>query len=391
MKKQYSSPTYSSNQKTLPNVNMRERIVRLTETVNELRTNVETEVQNQDTLEKLSSKNYTLVNTQIKALRHAFNTLADVIMEELDSIKSEVSRDFQDSNTTIYRKVEELSAQVNRLQGEKQEQKAQMGNVEQDLRERIIILERRHKENVQDIQVQAENSKEDYRALFEKLNNAIRGNTAKIDQLTQENISVNNTLNELIKQGSEGSSGIKDLFHKIREVEDELKHTTHELANKLGESRNQIAGLRDTLKGDLSNTTKTQTELTRRIEEISVKTQERTHADQLTSQKRFSELEDLMNQVQHEFQENVQELAKIHKESSTQIIVDFEKAITSINNDNKVLYKKFAILEGSISKTREELGTMIADHEHVLGKKNENLNQAIYDICRKMNIPNPLH
>jgi len=48
-------------------------------------------------------------------------------------------------------------------------------------------------------------------------------------------------------------------------------------------------------------------------------------------------------------------------------------------------------LEGSISKTREELGTMIADHEHVLGKKNENLNQAIYDICRKMNIPNPLH
>jgi len=52
-------------------------------------------------------------------------------MEELDSIKGEVFRDFQDSNASIYRKLDELAGQVARLQNEKQEQKSQMNSVEQ--------------------------------------------------------------------------------------------------------------------------------------------------------------------------------------------------------------------------------------------------------------------
>jgi len=390
MKKQYSSPTYSSHQKSMPNVNMRERIVRLTETVNELRTNVETEVQNQDNLEKVSSKNYTLMNTQIKALRKAFNTLADVIMEELDAIKSDVSRDFQDANASIYRKLDELAAQVNGIHGEKQAQRAQAQGVEQELRERIEALERKQEESELNLQAVVEGTKEDQRVLQDKLTNAIRTNSSKIEQLTQENENMNIVLNELKKESNDGSNGIKDLFHKVSEVEDELKHNTHELANKLGDTRNQVVSLRETLKGDINNTAKAQTELTRRVEEVNTRISEKVHADQLAAQQRFSEVEDLVNQVQHEFQDNVQELAKIHKESSTQIIVDFEKAITSINNDNKVLYKKFAVMEGSLGNTREELGSMINDHEHTVSRKNETLNRAIFEMCRKLNISNPL-
>jgi len=52
-------------------------------------------------------------------------------MEELDSIKGEVFRDFQDSNSSIYRKLDELSSQVARLENEKQNQKSQMNAVEQ--------------------------------------------------------------------------------------------------------------------------------------------------------------------------------------------------------------------------------------------------------------------
>lgn len=390
MKKQYSSPTYSSNQKSLPNVNMRERIVRLTETVNELRTNVETEVQNQDTLEKVSSKNYTLMNTQIKALRKAFNTLADVIMEELDAIKSDVSRDFQEANASIYRKLDELASQVHGIHHEKQQQRAQASSVEQELRERIEALERKQEESEQTIQAVVENNKEDQRTLQDKLSNAIRSNSSKIEQLTQENENMNIILNELKKESNDGSEGIKDLFHKVGEVEEELKHNTHELANKLGDTRNQVVSLREALKGDISNANKNHTELTRRVEEINTKISEKVHADQLAAQQRFSEVEDLVNNVQHEFQDNVQELAKIHKESSTQIIVDFEKAITSINNDNKVLYKKFGVMESSLGKTRDELGSMISDHEHTVSRRNDTLNRAIFEMCRKLNISNPL-
>jgi len=390
MKKQYASPTYSSNQKTLPNSTVRERLVRLTETVNELRTNVETEAQNQDSLEKVSSKNYTLMNTQIKALRKAFNTLADVIMEELDSIKGEVFRDFQDSNSSIYRKLDELSSQVARLENEKQNQKSQMNAVEQVLTEKIKVLERKGTENYENIQAVAENSKDDQRELYEKLTVAIRNNTTRLDQLESENEELRTELNDLKNKTNNDTSSIKELYHKIAHIDDEYKHQTQELANKLADSKTQTGNLRESLKGEIQNIVKAQGDFTRRIEEIHTRTHERAQADEVASQKRFAELEDLVNQIQQEFQDNVQELAKIHKESSTQIIVDFEKAITSINNDNKILYKKFGVIEGSLGKTREELGTMIADHEHTVSRKNENFNRAIFDICRQLNISNPL-
>ena len=52
-------------------------------------------------------------------------------MEELDSIKADVFRDFQDSNGAVYRKIEELAAQVAKLQNEKQEQKVHVVSLEQ--------------------------------------------------------------------------------------------------------------------------------------------------------------------------------------------------------------------------------------------------------------------
>jgi len=52
-------------------------------------------------------------------------------MEELDAIKSDVSRDFQEANASIYRKLDELAAQVHGIHHEKQQQRAQASNVEQ--------------------------------------------------------------------------------------------------------------------------------------------------------------------------------------------------------------------------------------------------------------------
>jgi len=33
---------------------------------------------------------------------------------------------------------------------------------------------------------------------------------------------------------------------------------------------------------------------------------------------------------------------------------------------------------------------MLTEHEHVVSKKNEQFNKAIFDMCRQLNIPNPL-
>ena len=47
------------------------------------------EAQHHETIEKTSSKHYQMLNSHIKALRRAFNTLTDVVMEELEKIKTE--------------------------------------------------------------------------------------------------------------------------------------------------------------------------------------------------------------------------------------------------------------------------------------------------------------
>jgi len=48
------------------------------------------------------------------------------------------------------------------------------------------------------------------------------------------------------------------------------------------------------------------------------------------------------------------------------------------------------VLENALSKYREEFSSMLTEHEHVVSKKNEQFNKAIFDMCRQLNIPNPL-
>lgn len=97
----------------------------------------------------------------------------------------------------------------------------------------------------------------------------------------------------------------------------------------------------------------------------------------------------------------MEELARIHKDSSTQIIMDFEKAITALNSDTKVIFKKvslnrfykltlkFGNVEENLVKTKDELSFMMKEQQHVLSQKNDQFEKTIYEICRKLNISNP--
>lgn len=166
-------------------------------------------------------------------------------------------------------------------------------------------MERKETENSQHIQSVAEASKDDQRELYEKLHAAIRNNTSRIDQVESENEQLRIELNELKAKTNNDTSSIKELHHKIAHIDDELKHTTQELANKLADSKSQTTNLRENLKGEIQNILKAQSDFTRRVEEIHTRTNERAQADEVASQKRFAEFEDLVNQIQQEFQVNV--------------------------------------------------------------------------------------
>ena len=163
-------------------------------------------------------------------------------------------------------------------------------------------MERKGTENYENIQAVAENSKDDQRELYEKLTVAIRNNTTRLDQLESENEELRTELNDLKNKTNNDTSSIKELYHKIAHIDDEYKHQTQELANKLADSKTQTGNLRESLKGEIQNIVKAQGDFTRRIEEIHTRTHERAQADEVASQKRFAELEDLVNQIQQEFQ-----------------------------------------------------------------------------------------
>ena len=163
-------------------------------------------------------------------------------------------------------------------------------------------MERKETENYENIQSVAESSKDDQRELYEKLNAAIRNNTSRLDQVESENEQLRIEVADLKNKTNNDTSSIKELHHKIAHLDDELKHGTQELTNKLAESKSQTGNLRESLKGEIQNILKAQSEFTRRIEEIHTRTSERAHADEVASQKRFAEFEDLVNQIQQEFQ-----------------------------------------------------------------------------------------
>jgi len=77
--------------------------------------NVANEDSHLENLEKASSKNYNILSQQIGALRKAFNTLADVVMEELDSVKNDVVRGLEESNHELLAKVAELEEKIAHL------------------------------------------------------------------------------------------------------------------------------------------------------------------------------------------------------------------------------------------------------------------------------------
>jgi len=87
-------------------------------------------------------------------------------MEELDSFKSDILKDFQDHSDVTYRKIEDLSSQVHKVQNASQDQKTQIMSLDQDFRERFRSLEKRHEENFEYLQSVVEAGREDNKYPF---------------------------------------------------------------------------------------------------------------------------------------------------------------------------------------------------------------------------------
>ena len=170
------------------------------------------------------------------------------------------------------------------------------------LNERIRVLEKREQENSQNIQTVADTMKDDQEALYENLNSAIKDSANRLDILAADSQKVHDVLDDLRKKTASDASSIKDLHHKVAHFEETVKHQNHELNNKLGEAKNQTGSLKEALRVEIQNVMNSQAESSGRLEELYRRISERAEAGEVAAQKRHVELEDLLNQVQQEFQ-----------------------------------------------------------------------------------------
>jgi len=137
----------------------------------------------------------------------------------------------------------------------------------------------------------------------------------------------------------------------VLELEDTIRATRQELTDRTAETHDHSNIIRQT-KSEMQAILKIQTELNKKMEETNMKVFEKVDSSRALSEHKLSEVNrsiaqlrqevqvSILSYVFDEFKDNLEELAQIHKDSSTQIILDFEKAITSLNSDTKVIFKK---------------------------------------------------
>ena len=173
------------------------------------------------------------------------------------------------------------------------------------------------------------------RLLFEKLKVVINNNTTQLDLLSKDNEKIHGELNKINSKTNSEISNAKHLQKRIQEFEEITRLNRQELAERTIEIKEQTNNLRQN-KSEVQAVLKIQTDLSKKIEEATSKFE----VNSRSYEQRVADIDRSIGHLRREFQENLEELAQINKDSSTQIILDFEKAITSLNNDTKVIFKK---------------------------------------------------
>lgn len=384
MKKHFYSPTNASTQKLqMPNDQVREKVIRLNETVNELKMNVIQEEKELEQLEKAHVKNYNQLNGHIKALRKAFNTLSDIVTEEIDGVKLEIYKELQESNNVLNRKIEDLTKAYKTSQAEEHERRVRALASDQELRDRVKLLEKKLDDQGAYFQQQAETAREDNRVIFEKLKAVVNDHTDQIEGLQKEGERTEETLIELRSKTDFNTNGINDLQKKVNDLDELVKIGNQDLNNK-------IEKLREKVRTDTQGLTKATSDFGNRLDEALARVYGRLDSVDQTHKEKYLDLESTVSKLNAEFKDGLETVNNIHRETSNQIINDFERALDAIGGDARLLHKKVNTLEGSLSRHRDDISNLLTDQEKRFNRRNEQINQAINDICRQTKIAYPL-
>ncbi|KAL4502344.1 hypothetical protein ABPG72_011931 [Tetrahymena utriculariae] len=354
---------------------MKNKIEKLSNQIQELRKNLNSDDQLLENMDKLNQKNHTVLSSQINALRKAFNMLADVVMEEIETVKVDMFQELQDQNMILEDRVKELE---NRIVQSEQEQNEKLNyqQVEQIVDMKFRSYEKEQQQQTHYFEQLAVQLKDENNLFLEKLKVIISNNSNRIDILAKERQSMQQQINEL-------KVNTVDFQEKVA-LQEDFKFQLTENNKKFIDFQKEFAAFKNDLQNELQSIVSKQSE-------IFSQKQMQNHLEndrifqQLIERNKDIEIQIEKNafdneKLQSEMQDGFKELAMIYKDSAKQIINDFERSIKEIHTDNKFCLKKLNQVEDYLNQTRDDVFQIINQQEVSVTKKFDILTRSFMKI-----------
>ena len=127
-------------------------------------------------------------------------------------------------------------------------------------------------------------------------------NSNQIDLLTHEHEKLNSQFNETRNKTLYNSNTITDVTKRLIDIEENLKLSYQELANKIQDTKSTLGSFKENIKADTQNILRSQNDISNKIEDMGARLNDRFESSDLLNSQKFLDLENIMNQIQNDFQ-----------------------------------------------------------------------------------------
>ena len=139
------------------------------------------------------------------------------------------------------------------------------------------------------------------RLLFEKLKVVINNNTTQLDLLSKDNEKIHGELTKINSKANSEISNAKNVQKRIQDLEEAIRINRQELGERTVEIKEQTNTLRQN-KSEVQGLLKVQTDLSRKVEEITAKIGEKLDINFRSFEQRVGDIDRSIIHLRREFQ-----------------------------------------------------------------------------------------
>lgn len=242
----YRSPTRSSSSKSRPPIRLEQRVVQLTDAVEDLREDLAHEVSCTEQLEKLSDQYQQDTTVKLSSLRQNFESFSQSTLIRLENVRAEILEELSEEVKALLTQIEQSKKQISDLQLNQDDLGRRLERQTRQLLTQENLGERLTRDTTETFSV-LDQLKKSYEGLKLQLQDQSARQNDFNQHLKQSDVRLNSHDIE-IKQVKEDASHCFKFLSSIRE---ESARATAEMTENMRELRTQFQALKWRQEDDL--------------------------------------------------------------------------------------------------------------------------------------------